>query len=97
MSLTPVDHVIPILHFLFVLGIGWRLCRSVASAGEFLTAGHAVPVWITSLAFLAANLGAQEVVGMCASGAIPPDIAALALTKMGSGYALPPEESSRWR
>ncbi len=28
-----------------------------------------MPVWITSLAFLAANLGAQEVIGMCASGA----------------------------
>jgi SSS family solute:Na+ symporter len=69
MSLTPVDYVILILYFLFVLGIGWRLRKSVTSAGEFLTAGHAVPVWITSLAFLAANLGAQEVVGMCASGA----------------------------
>src|SRR6201999_2596087 len=33
------------------------------------SAGHKVPLWITSLAFLAANLGAQEVVGMCASGA----------------------------
>jgi SSS family solute:Na+ symporter len=69
MSLTPVDYVILILYFLFVLGIGWRLRKSVTSAGEFLTASHAVPVWITSLAFLAANLGAQEVVGMCASGA----------------------------
>lgn len=69
MSLTPVDYVVLILYFIFVLGIGWRLRKSVTSAGEFLTASHAVPVWITSLAFLAANLGAQEVVGMCASGA----------------------------
>jgi SSS family solute:Na+ symporter len=69
MHLTPVDYVILVLYFLFVIGIGWRLRKSVTSAGEFLTAGHSVPVWITSLAFLAANLGAQEVVGMCASGA----------------------------
>jgi SSS family solute:Na+ symporter len=69
LTLTPVDYFILILYFLFVVGIGWRLRKSVTSAGEFLTGGHAVPVWITSLAFLAANLGAQEVVGMCASGA----------------------------
>src|SRR5262249_3063606 len=53
----------------FVLGIGWRLRKSVASSRDFLTAGRSVPVWITSLAFLAANLGAQEVIGMSASGA----------------------------
>jgi SSS family solute:Na+ symporter len=69
LHLTPVDYAILILYFAFVIGIGWRLRKSVTSSGEFLTAGHSVPVWITSLAFLAANLGAQEVVGMCASGA----------------------------
>src|SRR5471030_3084179 len=45
------------------------LRKKISTSGDFLTAGHSVPVWITSLAFLAANLGAQEVVGMCASGA----------------------------
>jgi solute:Na+ symporter, SSS family len=69
LNLSPIDYAILILYFAFVLGIGWKLRKSVTSAGEFLTAGHKVPVWITSLAFLAANLGAQEVVGMCASGA----------------------------
>jgi solute:Na+ symporter, SSS family len=69
LHLTPVDYAILILYFAFVIGIGWRLRKSVTSSGAFLTAGHSVPVWITSLAFLAANLGAQEVVGMCASGA----------------------------
>jgi SSS family solute:Na+ symporter len=69
LHLTPVDYVILVLYFAFVIGIGWRLRKSVTSAGDFLTAGHNVPVWITSLAFLAANLGAQEVVGMAASGA----------------------------
>jgi solute:Na+ symporter, SSS family len=69
MKLSTIDYAILILYFSFVIGIGWRLRKSVTSAGEFLTAGHKVPLWITSLAFLAANLGAQEVVGMCASGA----------------------------
>ncbi len=69
MKLAFIDYAILVLYFSFVLGIGWRLRKSVTSAGDFLTAGHKVPLWITSLAFLAANLGAQEVVGMCASGA----------------------------
>src|SRR5579871_513919 len=62
-TLSPVDYVILTLYFAFVIGIGWKLRKSATSASEFLTAGHHVPVWITSLAFLAANLGAQEVVG----------------------------------
>src|ERR1051325_8402289 len=45
------------------------LRKRVSSSGDFLTSGRSVPVWITSLAFIAANLGAQEVIGMCASGA----------------------------
>jgi SSS family solute:Na+ symporter len=52
-----------------VLGIGWRLRKKIATSGDFLTSGHSVPVWITSLAFLAANLGAQELVGMSGNGA----------------------------
>ena len=55
----------------FRLRAGHRLDgeRKVSTSGDFLTSGRSVPVWITSLAFLAANLGAQEVIGMCASGA----------------------------
>jgi SSS family solute:Na+ symporter len=52
-----------------VLAIGWWMRRRVRSSEDFLTSHRSVPLWITSLAFLAANLGAQEVVGMCASGA----------------------------
>ncbi len=63
MKLAPVDYLILSLYFAFVIGIGWKLRKRARSAGDFLTAGHSVPVWITSLAFLAANLGAQEVVG----------------------------------
>jgi SSS family solute:Na+ symporter len=64
-----VDYVILVLYFACVLGIGWRLRKKVHSSGDFLLSGRAVPVWITSLAFLAANLGAQELIGMSASGA----------------------------
>jgi SSS family solute:Na+ symporter len=69
LKLAPVDYLILALYFVFVLGIGWRLRKKISTSGDFLTSGRAVPVWITSLAFLAANLGAQELVGMSASGA----------------------------
>jgi SSS family solute:Na+ symporter len=69
LKLAAVDYFILALYFAFVLGIGWRLRKKISTSGDFLTAGHSVPVWITSLAFLAANLGAQELVGMSGSGA----------------------------
>jgi solute:Na+ symporter, SSS family len=69
LTFAPVDYAILILYFAFVLGIGWKLRAKIATSGDFLTSGHSVPVWITSLAFLAANLGAQELVAMSASGA----------------------------
>ncbi|HUS06456.1 MAG TPA: sodium:solute symporter family protein, partial [Bryobacteraceae bacterium] len=69
MTLAPVDYIILTLYFGFVLGIGWVIKRRVSTSEDFLTSGRSVPVWITSLAFIAANLGAQEVIGMCASGA----------------------------
>ena len=69
MTLAFVDYAILALYFGFVLGIGWVLKKKVSTSEDFLTSGRSVPVWITSLAFVAANLGAQEVIGMCASGA----------------------------
>ena len=69
MKLAPVDYVILATYFAMVLGIGWMLRKKVSTSGDFLLSGRAVPVWITSLAFIAANLGAQELIGMAASGA----------------------------
>src|SRR5271155_3817394 len=69
MRLEFIDYAILALYFVFVLAIGFMIRRRVQSSEDFLTSGRSVPVWITSLAFIAANLGAQEVIGMCASGA----------------------------
>jgi len=69
LKLAAVDYLVLAVYFGFVLGIGWRLRKKMATSEDFLTSGHSVPVWITSLAFLAANLGAQELVGMSGSGA----------------------------
>ncbi|HOL71838.1 MAG TPA: sodium:solute symporter family protein [Bryobacteraceae bacterium] len=69
MTLATVDYLVLVLYFAFVIGIGWLLKKKVSTSEDFLTSGRSLPVWITSLAFIATNLGAQEVIGMCASGA----------------------------
>src|SRR5499427_2683193 len=69
MHLAPIDYAILAAYFTLVMGIGWHLTSRVSSSADFLTGAHSIPTWMASLAFLAANLGAQEVIGMCASGA----------------------------
>ena len=64
-----IDHAILIVYFAFVLGIGWVVRRYVQRSEDFFLAGRSIPAWIAGLAFLSANLGAQEVIGMAASGA----------------------------
>jgi SSS family solute:Na+ symporter len=68
-SLGLVDYAIILIYFVFVLGVGWSLKRSMKGSSDFLTSGRSLPAWITGLAFISANLGAQEVIGMAASGA----------------------------
>ncbi len=69
LQLGGIDYAILIVYFAFVLGIGWTLRRSVRSSEDFFLSGRSIPAWIAGLAFLSANLGAQEVIGMAASGA----------------------------
>ena len=38
-------------------------------SSDFLTSARSIPTWVTGLAFISANLGALELVGMAASGA----------------------------
>jgi SSS family solute:Na+ symporter len=69
MNLTSIDWVIMLLYFAFVLGIGVVLKRFMKTSTDFFLAGRSLPAWICGLAFISANLGAQEVIGMAASGA----------------------------
>ena len=69
LNLTAVDWLIMLLYFVFVLGIGFALKRYMKTSKDFFQAGRALPAWICGLAFISANLGAQEVIGMGASGA----------------------------
>ncbi|PYO92629.1 MAG: Na+/galactose cotransporter [Gemmatimonadetes bacterium] len=69
MSLGGIDYAILIVYFAFVLGVGWALRRVIKSSDDFFLSGRSIPAWIAGLAFISANLGAQEVIGMGASGA----------------------------
>jgi SSS family solute:Na+ symporter len=64
-----IDYGILLIYSLFVLGIGFALKRFMKSSEDFFLSGRSIPAWITGLAFLSANLGALELVGMAASGA----------------------------
>src|SRR5947209_8069170 len=69
MHLTFIDYLIILIYFLFVIGIGFFIKQKVKTSNDFLMSNRSIPLWITSLAFISANLGAQEVIGMAASGA----------------------------
>jgi SSS family solute:Na+ symporter len=68
-QLTTLDYVVMAIYFVVVLGIGWALRRMMKTSSDFFLSGRSLPPWVTGLAFLSANLGAQEVIGMGASGA----------------------------
>ncbi|HET7461041.1 MAG TPA: sodium:solute symporter family protein [Longimicrobium sp.] len=68
-QLHAIDYVILALYFVFVVGIGVALKRYMRSSTDFFLSGRSIPAWVAGLAFLSANLGAQEVIGMAASGA----------------------------
>ena len=68
-TLHGIDYAIMLLYYAFVLSIGWMLKRQVRTSNDFFLSGRSMPSWVTGLAFISANLGAQEVIGMGASGA----------------------------
>jgi SSS family solute:Na+ symporter len=68
-NLSIVDWLIMLVYFVFVLGIGFALKRYMRTSNDFFLAGRSIPAWVCGLAFISANLGAQEVIGMGASGA----------------------------
>ena len=69
MNLSIIDWLIMLVYFVFVLGIGFALKRYMRTSNDFFLAGRSIPAWVCGLAFISANLGAQEVIGMGASGA----------------------------
>jgi SSS family solute:Na+ symporter len=69
MRLSFSDYLVILVYFAFVIGVGFIIKKKIKSSNDFLSSKKNIPLWITSLAFISANLGAQEVLGMVASGA----------------------------
>jgi SSS family solute:Na+ symporter len=66
---APLDYALLAIYFVVVLGIGVIARRSVSTSLDFLLSGRSLPAWVTGLAFISANLGAIELLGMAANGA----------------------------
>jgi len=64
-----VDYLLVIVYFAVVLLIGLAARRRVSDSLDFFLSGRSLPAWITGLAFISANLGAVEIIGMSANGA----------------------------
>src|SRR5258708_11092653 len=69
MTLTTIAWLLMFVSFAFVLGVGFPLKRYPRTSKDVFLAGRNIPAWVCGLAFLSANLGAQELIGMAASGA----------------------------
>jgi SSS family solute:Na+ symporter len=64
-----VDYFLIAAYFVVVIGIGVLARRQVSSSLDFFLSGRSLPAWVTGLAFISANLGAIEIMGMSANGA----------------------------
>ena len=69
LQLAGVDYLILGVYFAFVIAIGWILRKHLKTSADFFESGRSLPAWVCALGFIGANLGAQEVIGMAASGA----------------------------
>src|SRR4051794_19919736 len=63
------DYTILAVYFCVVLGIGFAARRYVKTSLDYFLSGRSLPAWVTGLAFISANLGAIELLGMAANGA----------------------------
>jgi SSS family solute:Na+ symporter len=66
---STLDYGILAVYFVFVLGIGFVARLAIKTDVDFFLSGRSLPAWITGLAFIAANLGALEILGQAANGA----------------------------
>jgi SSS family solute:Na+ symporter len=69
LNLNALDYAILALYFGTVLGVGFAARRAISTSADFFLSGRALPAWVTGLAFVSANLGAIEILGMAANGA----------------------------
>ena len=68
-SLNLVDYAIIAGYILVMVLVGYSLKKYMKTGEDFFLSGRSLPPWITGLAFLSANLGALEIIGMVANSA----------------------------
>ena len=64
--LSFIDYSIIGIYFIFVISIGFLIRKKVKTSRDFFLAGRSNPSWISGLAFISANMGALELLGMSA-------------------------------
>ncbi len=69
LDVNAFDYVLLAIYFVLVIAIGLLARRAIATSEDFLLSGRSLPAWVTGLAFISANLGAIEILGMAANGA----------------------------
>ncbi|WCN80496.1 sodium:solute symporter family protein [Micromonospora sp. LH3U1] len=69
LNMNGLDYLILGLYFVTVLGVGFAARRAIRTSVDFFLSGRSLPAWVTGLAFVSANLGALEIIGMAANGA----------------------------
>lgn len=69
LNVNGLDYSILAIYFIIVISIGVMARRAIATSEDFFLSGRSLPAWVTGLAFISANLGAIEILGMAANGA----------------------------
>jgi SSS family solute:Na+ symporter len=69
LNLSWVDYLMLAIYFAMVIAIAFIARSRVKTSMDFFLSGRSMPAWITGLAFVSANLGATEILGMAANGA----------------------------
>src|SRR3954451_18776172 len=69
LDLDIFDYLILALYFITVLGIGFAARAAIKTSADFFLSGRSMPAWGPGLAFVSANLGALEIIGLSANGA----------------------------
>ena len=69
LNVGALDYLLIAIYFVFVLGIGYLARSQISTSLDFFLSGRRLPAWVTGLAFVSANLGAVEIMGMSANGA----------------------------
>ncbi|MER7890705.1 sodium:solute symporter family protein [Micromonospora sp. NPDC094482] len=69
LEMNALDYLLLGLYFVTVLGVGFAARRAIRTSVDFFLSGRSLPAWVTGLAFVSANLGALEIIGMAANGA----------------------------